>query len=124
VAYLGLYSSARWKELAAAGARPQRLLWASTGTKDPSVPESLYAEAFAARDTIDTLPEKTLLALSKMEAVPAVMDPGGGDSLHVIDEYGNEGVDVDALAAKLQEEGAAAFVKSWHHLMQNIAVSR
>jgi len=124
VACLELYASARWKELAAAGARPQRLLWASTGTKDPSVPESLYAEAFAAPDTIDTLPEKTLLALARLEAVPPVMDVGGGDSLHVIDEFGQEGVEVDALAAKLQEEGAAAFVKSWHHLMQNIAVNR
>jgi transaldolase len=124
VAYLGLYSSARWKELAAAGARPQRLLWASTGTKDPSVPESLYAEAFAAPDTIDTLPEKTLLALSKMDAVPPRMDPAGGHSARVIDEFETENVDVDALAAKLQEEGAAAFVKSWHHLMQTIGVKR
>ena len=121
VAYLGLYSSACWKELAAAGARPQRLLWASTGTKDPSVPESLYAEAFAAPDTIDTLPEKTLLALSKMEAVPPLMDPAGGRSARVIDEFETEDVDVGALATKLQEDGAAAFVKSWHHLMQNIA---
>jgi len=121
VAYLGLYSSARWKNLAAAGARPQRMLWASTGTKDPSVPESLYAEAFAAPDTIDTLPEKTLLALSRMEAVPQVMDPAGGHSARVIDEFETEDVDVGALATRLQEEGAAAFVKSWHHLMGNIA---
>ena len=121
VAYLDLYASTRWKKLAAAGARPQRLLWASTGTKDPSVPESLYAEAFAAPDTIDTLPEKTLLALSKMEAVPPVMDTAGGDSERVLDEFANENVDVDALARKLQEDGAAAFVKSWHHLMQSIA---
>jgi transaldolase len=124
VAYLGLYASARWKKLAAAGARPQRMLWASTGTKDPSVPESLYAEAFAAPDTIDTLPEKTLLALSSMDAVPRVMDPTGGHSARVIDEFETEDVDVDALAATLQEEGAAAFVKSWQHLMQSIAVSR
>ena len=121
VAYLGLYSSARWKNLAAAGARPQRMLWASTGTKDPSVPESLYAEAFAAPDTIDTLPEKTLLALSRMEAVPQLMDPAGGHSARVIDEFETEDVDVGALATRLQEEGAAAFVKSWHHLMANIA---
>ena len=121
VACLGLYSSARWQKLAAAGARPQRLLWASTGTKDPSVPESLYAEAFAAPDTIDTLPEKTLLALSKMEAVPPLMDTAGADSERTLDEFANENVDLDALAQKLQEDGAAAFVKSWHHLMQNIA---
>jgi transaldolase len=121
VAYLGLYASTRWKELAAAGARPQRMLWASTGTKDPSVPETLYAEAFAAPDTIDTLPEKTLLALARSEAKAALMDPNGGHSARVIDEFETENVDVGALAAKLQEDGAAAFVKSWNHLMQNIA---
>jgi len=85
------------------------------------VPESLYAEAFAAPDTIDTLPEKTLLALSKMESAPQVMDPNGGHSARVINEFETENVDVDALAAQLQVEGAAAFVKSWNHLMQNIA---
>jgi transaldolase len=121
VAYLGLYSSARWKELAAAGARPQRLLWASTGTKDKNAPESLYAEAFAAPDTVDTLPEKTLLALSKLESAPAVMSPDGGDSEHVLDAFANEGVDIDALAERLQVEGAEAFVKSWNHLMRSIA---
>ncbi len=121
MAYLGLYSSARWRELAAAGARPQRMLWASTGTKDPAVPESLYAEAFAAPDTIDTLPEKTLLALANMEAVPPRMDEKGGDSERTLDEIANEGVDIDALAEKLQQEGAEAFVKSWRHLMKNIA---
>lgn len=121
VAYLGLYSSARWKELAAAGARPQRLLWASTGTKDPNAPESLYAEAFAAPDTIDTLPEKTLLALSKLGSAPAVMAADGGDSEHVLDAFANEGVDIDALAERLQVEGAEAFVKSWNHLMRSIA---
>ncbi len=121
VAYLGLYASARWRELAAAGARPQRMLWASTGTKDPSVPESLYAEAFAAPDTIDTLPEKTLLALANMEAVPARMDERGADSERTLDEFANESVDIDALAEKLQQEGAEAFVKSWRHLMKNIA---
>jgi len=121
VNYLDLYSSSRWRELAAAGARPQRLLWASTGTKDPSVPESLYAEAFAAPDTIDTLPEKTLLALANMEAIPPRMDENGADSLRVLDEHANEGVDIEALAEQLQRDGADAFVKSWHHLMKNIA---
>jgi len=121
VAYLGLYSSARWRELAAAGARPQRMLWASTGTKDPSVPESLYAEAFAAPDTIDTLPEKTLLALANMEAVATRMDEKGGDSERTLDEFANENVDVDALAEKLQQDGAEAFVKSWRNLMKNIS---
>nr|AQQ74475.1 hypothetical protein [uncultured bacterium] len=121
VACLDLYSSARWRELAAAGARPQRLLWASTGTKDPAAPESLYAEAFAAPDTIDTLPEKTLLALSKLQAEPLLMSTSGGDSGHVLDQFANEGVDIDALAERLQREGAEAFVKSWNHLMGSIA---
>ena len=121
VAYLDLYSSARWQRLASAGARPQRMLWASTGTKDPKVPESLYAEAFAAPDTIDTLPEKTLLALSRIDHLPPPMPLNGGDSLHTLAEFQRAGVDVEALAARLQKEGAEAFVKSWNSLMQRIA---
>jgi transaldolase len=121
VAYLDLYSSARWQRLAAAGARPQRMLWASTGTKDPKASESLYAEAFAAPDTIDTLPEKTLLALSHIDHLPPPMPEDGGDSLHTLAEFGRAGVDVDALATRLQKEGAEAFVKSWDSLMRRIA---
>ena len=121
VACLELYESPRWQKLASAGARPQRLLWASTGTKDPEAPESLYAEAFAAPDTIDTLPEKTLLALSRLDHVPPPMPKDGGDSLHTLAEFQRAGVDVDALALRLQREGAEAFVKSWRSLMQRIA---
>nr|AQQ74840.1 hypothetical protein [uncultured bacterium] len=121
VAYLELYDSPRWRKLAAAGARPQRLLWASTGTKDPKAPESLYAEAFAAPDTIDTLPEKTLLALSKLESAPPIMPTDGGDSRATLEEFHKAGVDVDALAERLQREGAEAFVKSWDSLMQRIS---
>ncbi len=121
VAYLELYESSRWQRLAAAGARPQRMLWASTGTKDPKVPESLYAEAFAAPDTIDTLPEKTLLALSRIDHLPPPMPTDGGDSLQTLAEFQRAGVDVDALALRLQQEGADAFVKSWNHLMKTIA---
>jgi len=121
VAYLDLYASARWQRLASAGARPQRMLWASTGTKDPKAPESLYAEAFAAPDTIDTLPEKTLLALSRIDHLPPPMPIDGGDSQHTLAEFRRAGVDVDALALRLQKEGAEAFVKSWHSLMQRIA---
>jgi transaldolase len=121
LAYLELYSSARWQRLASAGARPQRMLWASTGTKDPNAPESLYAEAFAAPATIDTLPEKTLLALSRIDHLPPPMPTDGGDSLHTLAEFQRAGVDVDALAARLQKEGAEAFVKSWNSLMQRIA---
>ena len=121
VAYLELYQSPRWQKLASAGARPQRMLWASTGTKDPNVPESLYAEAFAAPDTIDTLPEKTLLALAKLDHLPPPMPTDGADSLHTLAEYHGAGVDVDALANQLQKDGAEAFVKSWRSLMQRIA---
>ncbi len=121
VAYRELYESARWKKLAAAGARPQRMLWASTGTKDPNAPESLYAEAFAAPDTIDTLPEKTLLSLSRLDHLPPPMPTDGGDSLHILAEIQRAGIDTDALALRLQRDGAEAFVKSWHSLMDRIA---
>src|SRR6185369_205969 len=120
-AFADLYSSARWQRLASAGARPQRMLWASTGTKDPKASESLYAEAFAAPDTIDTLPEKTLLALSRIDHLPPPMPTDGGDSLHTLAEFQRADVDVEALAARLQKEGAEAFVKSWNSLMQRIA---
>jgi len=121
VAHLELFASPRWQRLEAAGARPQRLLWASTGTKDPKAPESLYAEAFAAPDTIDTLPEKTLLALEKIDALPPPMPTDGGDSAHTLAEFAQIGIDVDALALQLQREGAEAFVKSWRNLMNGIA---
>ena len=121
VACLELYESPRWQKLADAGARPQRMLWASTATKDPNAPESLYAEAFAARDTIDTLPEKTLLALSRLDQLPPPMPKDGGDSLHTLAEFQRAGIDVDALALRLQRDGAEAFVKSWRSLMQRIA---
>jgi transaldolase len=121
VAYRELYESARWKKLAAAGARPQRMLWASTGTKDPNAPESLYAEAFAAPDTIDTLPEKTLLSLSRLDHLPPPMPTDGGDSLHILAEIQRVGIDIDAMALRLQKDGAEAFVKSWHSLMDRIA---
>jgi transaldolase len=121
LAYLDVFSSARWQKLASAGARPQRMLWASTGTKDPKAPESLYAEAFAAPDTIDTLPEKTLLALSKIDNLPPPMPQDGGDSLDTLADFNRAGVDVDALAERLQREGAEAVVKSWRSLMERIA---
>jgi len=121
VACLELYESPRWQKLAGAGARPQRLLWASTGTKDPNASESLYAEAFAARDTIDTLPEKTLLALLRLDHLPLPMSRDGGDSLQTLAEFQRAGVDVDSLALRLQRDGAEAFVKSWRSLMQRIA---
>jgi transaldolase len=98
------------------------MLWASTGTKDPNAPESLYAEAFAAPDTIDTLPEKTLLSLSRLDNLPPPMPTDGGDSLHILAEFQRAGIDTDVLALRLQSDGAQAFVKSWHSLMDRIAV--
>ncbi|HVI59115.1 MAG TPA: transaldolase [Luteimonas sp.] len=120
-AYRELLASDRWKKLAAAGARPQRLLWASTGTKDPNAPDTLYIEALAAPDTVDTMPEKTLRAFADHGTVRGAMAEDGGDFAATLEKIAQAGVDVDALAARLQREGAEAFVKSWHQLMQRIA---
>jgi transaldolase len=119
-AYRDLLASARWRKLAAAGARPQRLLWASTGTKDPHAPQTLYVEALAAPDTIDTIPEKTLEAFAEHGELRGAMAEDGGDAEAVLGRFAQAGVDVDALAAQLQREGAQAFVKSWQALMQRI----
>ena len=96
------------------------MLWASTGTKDPKGPAGLYVEALAAPDTIDTMPEKTLLAFAEQGSVKAVMARDGGDAEDVLGRFARAGIDVDALAARLQVEGAASFVKSWAELMQRI----
>jgi len=116
-AYRELLASPRWGRLAAAGARPQRLLWASTGTKDPEAPETLYVEALAAPDTINTLPEKTLLAFAERGGVNAVMPEDGGDAEAVLAEFARSGIDAAALSERLQREGAQAFVKSWNALL-------
>jgi transaldolase len=120
-AYRELLGAARWRSLKEAGAMPQRLLWASTGTKDPSARDTLYVEALAAPDTIDTLPEKTLKAMAEHGEVAQAMDPGGGDAEKTLAEFAAAGIDVEAIAEQLQVEGAAAFVKSWNGLMQRIA---
>ena len=119
-AYCDLLASARWQRLAAAGARPQRLLWASTGTKDPAAPDTFYVEALAAAQTIDTIPEKTLLAFADHGKVGAALPADGGYAERVLDEFKREGVDDDALAARLQREGVQAFAKSWSGLMARI----
>ena len=119
-AYRELLRSPRWLKLADAGAKPQRLLWGSTGTKDPQASPTLYVEALAAPDTINTMPEKTLLALAEHGQVGGVMPDDGGDSDTVIARFEEAGVDVDALALRLQQEGAQAFVKSWDALMGRI----
>ena len=116
-AYRDLLASERWQRLAAAGAHPQRLLWASTGTKDPKAPETLYVEALAAPDTVNTMPEKTLKAFAKDGHVGAAMPVDGGYAEQTLDEFRREGVDVEALAAKLQQEGGDSFVKSWSSLV-------
>ena len=119
-AYRDLLRSPRWLKLAGAGAKPQRLLWGSTGNKDPQASPTLYVEALAAPDTINTMPEKTLLALAERGQVGGVMPADGGDSDTVIARFAEAGVDVDALAIQLQEEGAQAFVKSWDALLRRI----
>src|SRR6266404_3443819 len=120
-AHCELLASKRWRDLEAAGARKQRMLWASTGTKDPKAPAGLYVESLAAPDTIDTMPEKTLLAFAANGTLKSVMAKDGGDAEQVLARYANAGVDVDALAARLQLEGAESFVKSWRELMSRIA---
>ncbi|MEP6940905.1 MAG: transaldolase [Rudaea sp.] len=120
-AYLDLLASKRWTELAALGAHPQRLLWASTGTKDPNLSPSLYVEAFAAADTIDTMPEKTLLAFAERGRLRGAMERDATAAEATLATFAAAGVDVDALALKLQQDGAQAFVQSWQELMQRIA---
>ena len=120
-AHNDLIAGKRWRALEAAGARKQRMLWASTGTKDPKAAAGLYVEALAAPDTIDTMPEKTLLAFAVGGSVKSVMAKDGGDAEQVLARFAAAGIDVDALAARLQVEGAQSFVKSWTELMKRIA---
>lgn len=123
-AYRELLESPRWQELAARGALPQRLLWGSTGTKDPTAADSLYVEALAAPDTIDTMPEKTLLAFADHGEVKGAMPLDGGDAEAVLADFAATGIDDDTLAADLQRQGTAAFVKSWNELMFLVASKR
>ncbi len=123
-AYRELLASARWRKLAAAGARPQRLLWASTGTKDPKAPDTLYIDALAAPGTIDTIPEKTLRAFAAHGELKGVMADDGGDAEAMVARFTRAGIDVDSLARQLQDDGAQAFVKSWQELLQRIADKR
>ena len=119
-AYRDLLASPRWQKLAHAGAQPQRLLWASTGTKDPAACDTLYIEALAAPDTINTIPEKTLLAFADHGKVIDVLPLDGGYAEAVIAEFTREGINDEALADDLQREGTAAFEKSWGDLMSRI----
>lgn len=119
-AYRELLASDRWLRLLNLGARPQRLLWASTGTKDPQASDVLYVESLAAPHTINTIPEKTLLAFADHGEIGPMMSPDGGDAERVLGELTRAGIDLDALATQLQGEGAAAFVKSWDELLECI----
>ena len=118
--YRDLLASPRWQRAASAGAKSQRLLWASTGTKDPNASDVLYVEALAAPDTINTIPEKTLLAFAEHGTMGEVLPVDGGDAETVIARFTKAGVNDEKLAADLQREGAKAFVKSWKDLLDCI----
>jgi transaldolase len=120
-AYRELLDSDRFQRLANEGGRPQRLLWASTGTKDPEASDVLYVEALAAPFTINTMPDKTLLAFAEHGEVRDPLPADGGDSQSVLAELEAAGIDVDALATQLQEEGKDSFDKSWKELLDTIA---
>jgi transaldolase len=120
-AYRTLLSSPRWQRVYNAGARPQRLLWASTGTKDRQASDVLYIKALAAPFTVNTMPEGTLNALADHGEISEIMSADGGECEAVLDQFAKADVDVDALAARLQDEGAKSFVKSWNDLLMVIA---
>jgi transaldolase len=119
-AYWTLMGSSRWQRVFNAGARPQRLLFASTGTKDPKTSDVLYIKALAAPLTVNTMPEGTLKAFADHGEVSGILPADGGDCEAVFGEFAKAGVDINALATKLQDEGAASFVKSWNELMEVI----
>ncbi len=116
-AYRELLESPRWQRTYNEGARPQRLLWASTGTKDPKASDILYIKAFASPLTVNTMPENTLKAFADHGEVGDLLAADGGDCESVLAEFAKAGIDIDALATQLQEDGAKAFVTSWHELM-------
>ena len=120
-AYQDFFTAPRWQRIYNAGARPQRLLWASTGTKDPKADELMYVKTLAAPFTVNTMPEATLKALAQRTEIGSGMPADGGDCEAVLAQFAETGIDVDALAAQLQDEGAKAFVKSWQELLEMIA---
>jgi transaldolase len=120
-AYRTLLGSPQWQRIFNTGARPQRLLWASTGTKDPKASDILYIKALAAPFTVNTMPEGTLKAYAEHGEWGPSLPADGGDCEEVIAKFAKAGIDVDALAARLQDEGAKSFVNSWNELMAVIA---
>jgi transaldolase len=119
-AYLGLLMSPRWMRAYNAGARPQRLLWASTGTKDPKASDILYVKSLAAPFTVNTMPEATLRAFAEHDEVGPALPADGGNSEAELAQFATQGIDVRALANQLQDEGAKSFSKSWNDLMSVI----
>ncbi|MCA9014430.1 MAG: transaldolase, partial [Planctomycetaceae bacterium] len=119
-AYLDLLNSPRWQRALNFGARPQRLLWASTGMKDPNAPDTLYITSLASPFTVNTMPENTLHAFADHGEVGEALPACGGNSGALLAEFEKAGVDVQALAAKLQKDGADSFVQSWNELMDVI----
>jgi len=112
-----LLSSPRWHRIYNAGAYPQRLLWASTGTKDPTASDVLYVRGLAAPFTVNTMPESTLKALANRKELGSILPANGGNCEEVLSKFAEAGLNIDALAARLQDEGAQSFVKSWNELM-------
>ena len=121
-AYQSLIGSQRWQRAYNSGARAQRLLWASTGTKNPKASDILYIKALASPFTVNTMPEATLKAFADHGELGATLPADGGDCEEVLAQFAKSGVDIDALAARLQDEGAKSFVKSWNELMGVIAL--
>jgi transaldolase len=119
-AYRTLLDSPRWQRVFNAGARPQRLLWASTGTKDPNASDILYVKALAAPFTVNTMPEVTLKALAEHTELGPILAADGGDCEKVLAQFARAEIDIYALAAQLQDEGAKSFVKSWNELLEVI----
>jgi transaldolase len=123
-AYRELLASPRFQRVANAGARAQRLLWASTGTKDPKALDTLYVRALAAPFTINTMPENTLKAFGDHGETGSILAPDGGDCETVLASFAKAGINIDALSTRLQDEGASSFVTSWKELMACIASKR
>ena len=118
--YREVLDSDRWQRLEGAGARPQRLLWASTSTKDPEASDTLYVSGLAAPNTVNTMPDGTLEAFHDHGTLDGAMDPAGGNCEEDLAAFESAGIDVDALAAQLQSDGAQAFVDSWKDLMERV----
>ena len=116
-AYVDLLATPRWQKIKQAGYNPQRLLLASTGTKDPKASDILYIQALAAPNTVNTMPEATLKAFADHGEIKGVIPPDGGNCEEVLAQFAKAGIDIDALGEQLQSEGAAAFVKSWNELL-------